>query len=299
MLGAFANGVDVPVVAAGQAVVDQNAPADVQPGHPRQVHIGPNAGGDERQVTVQHAAVPELQAAYAVIPQDGRSLLFQMKPHAGTGQATPQQVGGRKVQLLIHQPAHQVDDIDGHASVHQAGSGLQPQQPAADNRRLLGPGRGISDNLPAVVQRAKDKRPFLIGPFVGNQPVHRRHKRHAAGGDDQLVIRQQQAAGAIGHLPLAVNPNDGNASVEGNAVGRVPLPRVDEYVRGPVRPGEDARQQDAVVIPAILVANHGNVIAVLPAQGHHFLNKAGPRHSVADHHQPLFGRCCSHSSLPP
>ena len=290
VLGALANGVNVLVIPARQAVVNQNPPPHVQPGHPRQIHIRTDARRDDRHITPQRAAILKLQPGYAILPQQPGSLLLQLKRHPGILQPAQQQVARLRIQLLLHQPPHQVNDTDRQPPLHQPRRRLQTQQPASDHRRALRPGAGVLNNLPAVIQRPKDKSPPLVRPLVRNQPVHRRHKRHAPRGDDQLVIGQQQPPGAISRLALPVNPDDAHPRVQLNPVGRVPLRGVDENVLRPVRPRQNPGQQNPVVVAPVLIANHRDVILLLPAQRHHLLNKAGPRHPVADDHQPPLAR---------
>ena len=154
MLGALADGVHVLVVAAGEAVVDQNPPPHVQPGHARQVNVGPDSCRDNHHVAIQCIAVLELETRYALVAKDCGGQFFQMKAHSQVFQALLQQLAGLGVQLRVHQPAHEVDDVNLQPPVHQSARRFQPQQAAADDRRPTRSLRVLDDGC-TVVQGAE------------------------------------------------------------------------------------------------------------------------------------------------
>ena len=81
-----------------------------------------------------------------------------------------------------------------------------------------------------------------------------------------------------------VDPHPG---VQRHTARGVPGQRVDEDVRGAVMPGEDARQQDAVVVPVRLVAEDGHVEPVRAAPGEQIVDEPGAGHAVADHDETV------------
>ena len=164
--------------------------------------------------------------------------------------------------------------------------GFQPQQAAADYGRFLHL-VSVVDNFGAVVQRAEHEDAGLVGTIFFDQPVHRRHEGAAAGGDDQLVVGHQQPAGTVGHLPLAVDADDADAGVQLDAVLLVPVQRVDENVSRVMGAGQHTGQQDAVVVAAGFLSQHGDVVGFLTAQRHHLFHEAGAGHAIANDHEFL------------
>ena len=77
-----------------------------------------------------------------------------MEPDAQTLQALLQQLARLGVELGIHEPTHEVDDVDFEAAVHQAASGFQTEQTAADDGGFFGV-IGVIDDLGAIVESAK------------------------------------------------------------------------------------------------------------------------------------------------
>ena len=190
MFSALADGVNVLVVAAGQAIGYQDATPHVQTGHAGQVDVGPDAGGYDNHLAVQRCAVLELQAGYFAVAQYGRGQLLQMEPDPQSLQALLEQLAGQRVQLHVHEPGHQVNDVHLDAAVHQPAGCFQPQQAAADYGRFPHLA-SVVDDFGAVVQGAKHEHAGLVGTIFFHQPVHRRHEGAAAGGDDQLVVGHQ------------------------------------------------------------------------------------------------------------
>src|SRR5256712_12624898 len=65
----------------------------------------------------------------------------------------------------------------------EAARGLEPEQPTADDHRILA-ARRIGGDLVAVLESAEDEEPFLGGAVLPLHPLHRRLQRARAGGED-------------------------------------------------------------------------------------------------------------------
>ena len=66
-----------------------------------------------------------------------------------------------RVQLLVHQMAAEMDDMDFDAVVDQSPRRFQSEQPAADDGGFAAFG-GVAGDLVAVVNRAEDKNAVLV-----------------------------------------------------------------------------------------------------------------------------------------
>ena len=135
----------------------------------------------------------------------------------------------------------------------------------------------------AVVDRAKDERAVFQRPIVGHETVDRRQQRAAAGRDDQRcrTARRHRFAPITCRLD-EIEAFDPVAGMQPDAVGGVPRQRVDDDVVHAVGAGEDAREQDPVVVAVRLVAEHRDVEDLVAALGDHVLDESGAGHAVAD-----------------
>ena len=121
-------------------------------------------------------------------------------------------------------------------------------------------------------------RTFAIGGMTGLLPVAMTSVSYAL----------RQSAGRR-HLFLAqIDLLDARAGVKRDAVGRVPRHGVDEDVVGLVAARQHAREQNAVVVAARLVAEHRDVEAARAAALEQIFDESRARHAVADDDQPLF-----------
>ena len=177
--------------------------------------------------------------------------------------------------------------------VQQTFCRLEPQQAPANDRGARGLTRVRQDAV-AIGQRAKDKGPRLEPARVRRQAIDRGDQRAAARGNDELVVcfddgsRAGQTA-RPSHLSCGdVDRFHAHARMKCHAIGCVPRERVDEDVLGPVAAGEHARQQDAVVVAAGLVAEDGDRKLIAAAAREHVFHQPRARHAVADDDQAAF-----------
>ena len=187
-------------------------------------------------------------------------------------------------------------DLD--VEVEQAAGGLQAQQAAADHRGAARPCGVVADGG-AVVERAEHEDAAAVAAGLGEQAFHRRDKRRAAGGDDQLVVGLDAAVGAHHLALLPVHARHRDAGVQADVVLLVPGERVDEDVLRVVGACQDARQQDPVVVAVRLVAEDRDVEPRRVARDH-LLHQPRAGHAVANHHQPfprLHGRALRSDAL--
>src|SRR5262245_43012107 len=76
--------------------------------------------------------------------------------------------------------------------------------------------------------------------------------------------------------------------MERDAVGFVPLQRVQKDVLGFVRSRKDARQENAVVVAVWLVAKNNHLETVAAASCHDFFEQTRSRHPIPNNDQPFF-----------
>ena len=150
----------------------------------------------------------------------------------------------------------------------------RPPPITAARRRAPRPGAMMASQSSRV---RNTKTPGLNRPSAAAQALDRRHEGAAAGGDDQLVVGRRR--GRRRRRPcraLAVDARDARARVQGHAVLGVPVERVDEDVLGVVGAGQDAREEDAVVVAVRLVAEHRRCRSwSRPPRAHHLLERGG------------------------
>src|SRR6266851_2998714 len=285
VLRALAERVDVRV-AGGQIVTHDDAALDEEARLARQLHVGPDAGGDDHQVAGQIASVFESHAGDSLLAEDLLRVLAQVHVQAQLLEPGLEQRAAARVELHLHQVAHQVNDVHLEAMPQEAARGLQSEEPAADDHRLLA-ARRIPGDLVAVLERAEDEKPLLGSAVLGLPPLQRRAQRARAGCEDELVVGLDHPLHAVHYSRAQVEARGAHAGVQPDVVLLVPGERIDEDVGGLVALGENAGEQDAVVVAVGLVAEHGDLPARAAAPREQLLDETRAGHPVPDHHQPL------------
>ena len=103
--------------------------------------------------------------------------------------------------------------------------------------------------------------------------------------EDQLIERLLCPIAAKSDAPLAVDPFHPDSQPRADPVLPVPIDIVQNDVVGRFLPGQDARQQNAVVVGVSLVAENGYL--EIAAALEDLLNAGHARHSIAHHDQPF------------
>ena len=103
-----------------------------------------------------------------------------------------------------------------------------------------------------------------------------------------VSYRLDASVGSVHDPVRAIDRRHLHAGVQGHALLRVPVERIDEDVRGLLRTREDAREQDAVVVAERLLAEDRDLVSVATAAREHVFDQARPRHPVSDDDQPMF-----------
>jgi hypothetical protein len=192
-----------------------------------------------------------------------------------------QQVGCRRVELLVHQAARHVNDADLHSLAQQAVGRFQPEQAAADDHGLAAlPCRGQHRVDVVDVTEADHARQLV--------PRHGDDEGFRAGRDEQPVVSDREARRGVHDALLAVDAHHRVARVEQDAVGVVPCARVEHDVVHRLLAGQHGRQQDAVVVTVRFGAEHGDAVHV-GCQLEQLLDGPHARHAVADDDQRLPG----------
>ena len=205
-------------------------------------------------------------------------------------------LGACRVELHVHHPVHQVNHVNVETEVQQAARRFQPEQPAADDRRAAGASGALADLL-AVVECSEDEGARSQPAVIGAQPGDGRDERPAAGGEHEHVEGDAQVAAGRHATRGQVDMVHPRAGVERHAVGGIPLDRVDRDVARVVGPGQDAREQDAVVVAVRFVTEDGDIEPLAAASGQQVFDESGAGHAVADDDESSFGGQ-GRSSLP-
>ncbi len=205
VLGTFADGVNVGLVAAAQVFLDDDAAAHLQPGLLGQIDVGHHLGGDHDQIALQGLAVLESDTSDPVLAHDRGGEPVEADLDAQVLHRLLEYRAGLAVQLSVHQVAAQMHNVDRHALGQQTAGRFQAQQPAAADHRL-GAGLGRFHDHSAVVQRPEGENAGLESAFLVVHASHRGHVGAAAGGDDQLFVGFDDSASGIDRLGDAVDP---------------------------------------------------------------------------------------------
>ena len=286
---AFAEREDVGIGGA-HGVVDDDAALDREAGIGGEAGLGTDAHRHHHDVGGDHRAVLEQNSLNAVGADDrlGRGLAADMD--APPLQILFQEIARRRIELPLHQMAHQMQHRDIHAAGLQPGGRLEAQKPAADHHGLRARFSGGGDHRVGVVEIAvgHHARKVLTG--------HRDDEGRRAGGDHQPVVGRG-AGRRVDDLGIPVDPSDGIAEAAGDALRVVPGSVMgDDLVEG-LLPRQHRRQHDPVVVPPRLGAEEGDVegsgrvldqMLQHPARGH----------SCADHDETLGHHAASFFVLP-
>src|SRR5215203_2553097 len=214
------------------------------------------------------------------------ALLVEVDLHSHRLERSLEQVPRRRIELHLHEVRAQMYHVHFEPALEQPARRLEPQQPAADHgsaRRL----RHVAEDAIAVVEGAEREQPFLHLRAVAAQAFQWRHERTAARREHQHVVRLEDSGVPAHQLRVAVDRGDAHAGVQRDAVRCIPLERIDEGVLDLVRAGEDSREQDAIVVAVRLVAEHDDLVAVVPATRDELLDEPRTDHPIPDHDEPL------------
>ena len=296
VLGALAHGKHARCAAcrrprASEVVADDDAAIDFEAGVGGKLRVGPDAGGDHDEIAFQRSAVRELETLDMAVSKNGRRASGKVSNEAHLLELAAKNIAGARIELRLHQMRHQMNDVGFQAPVQKAAGRFQPQQPSANHSGAARGLRAAHDAL-AIVQRAKHEHTLLEDAVLVAHVRERRNDGAAAGGDDQRVVSLRQPAGRRHRSVVQINLLDALAGMKRDALGRVPRHRIDEDVVGLVAAREHAREQDAVVIAAGLVAKHHDVEAARAPAPQQIVDKPGARHTVADDDQSLFTHRC-------
>ena len=291
MLGALAHGKHVRnrhiAGTTREIVAHDDAPVDFQACVGRERRVGTNARGDHDQVASQTAAIGELETLDMPVSQDAGRPRGEMRGEAHLLELAAKHIGRAGIELRLHQVRHQVDHVRLETPVQKATRRFQSQQPSADHRGRARGRRGAHDAL-AIVQRAKHEYALLERAVLVADVGERRDDGAAAGCDNQLVVLLREAVSGDDLLRAHIDPLDPLACMERDVPGRVPGHRVDEDVIGLVAARQHAREKNAVVVAARLVAEHHDVEAASAPAAEEIVHEPRARHAVADDDQALF-----------
>ena len=290
MLGALAHHVDVAIVDRSHLIVDDERALDGQTGSRGDVAIGLDAGGDHHHVALERRTIGKAQPLDGRVAEQRGRVLPEQDLQAEPFHPLAEDGTRRAVELLLHQVAREMDDRYLQAEVLQTARGLETEEPAADDRRAL-PAAGVRRDVAAVAQRTEHEHPAHERAVRGTQAFNRRKKRTAAGRDDQLVVGLGLAVFVDDVPGLAQDAGNTPAGTKANPLLGVPRKRVQEDLVFTCGAVQHVREQDAVVVAGRLVAVHRDLELLAAAARQDLLDRACPRHPVADDGEPL---TCAH-----
>ena len=296
MLDALAHRVDAGVIGE-HGVVHHDAALAVEPGLLGQGHVGADAHGHDHQVRRDLGTVGEAHPGDPVAlvrdgqyprgagsgpwdAQDGRGLGRHQELQSPVLQGRLEHGRRGGVELTLHQAVQDVNHGHLHALAQQTIGRLQPQQSAPDDHRVfVVPGRsqhGVHVGDVAIAQNPRQ----VVARDRDDEGV-------GARGQQQAVIGHRQPRAGT-HGPF--DPVDGLhrvPGVQGYAVLGIPVTAVEDDLIHRLLPGQDRREQDAVVVGVRLGTEDGDVVEVR-LQLEEFLDGTHPRHAVTDQDQALF-----------
>ncbi len=172
-------------------------------------------------------------------------------------------------------------DGDLHALGAQTIGRFQPQQSAADDDRPGMLSRRLQHGIDVVQVAERDD----SGQVVSG---HRKHDGLRAGRQQQAVVGSLDTGLGSDSAPHAIDADDRVAAVQSDAMFAVPGRRMQHDLLDPLLPGEQRREQNAIVVAVRFGAEHLDVVAV-GCDLQQFFDGTHAGHAVTDHHQPPLG----------
>jgi hypothetical protein len=153
-------------------------------------------------------------------------------------------------------------------------------------------GRCALHDALTIVQRAKHEYALLEHTLLIAYVRKRWNDRAAAGGDDEGVVWLREPIRCFHPLRVHINLFDTPACMKRDAFGGIPRRGIDENVVRLVRARQDAREQNAVVIAARLVAEHHDIETIRAAAREEIVHHPGAGHPISDNDKALFTHRC-------
>ncbi len=273
MFGAFAERKDVRV-RGHHPVVDDDAAVDGDAGILGKARGRADADGHDHHIAGDDAAVIQLDTLDLVGAKDPLGIGLGDDVDAAFGERLFEQIGGRRIELTVHDGRVEVNDGHLHALPLQPVSSLQAQQPGADDDGAALGARNLDHLL--------DIGEIAVGENAGQLVTRNRDdERERTGGDDKLVIGCGDAVGRGDRLRLAVDLSDPCTLVQCHAMGGVPMVIVDDDVVVALFAGQNRREHDAVIVDARFGVEDGHVETTGGLFEQLFQHATG-RHAVAD-----------------
>jgi hypothetical protein len=263
-----------------QRVVHDDAAFAVNAGFFRQLDVRAYAHRHDHEVGGDFPPVLEAHALYMLLADDLLGLRAEQEFHAALFERAVQHCSGHFVELAFHQRPGKMYHGDEHAALFQPVGRLQAQQPAADDdgvaQRLGGADHGVHV---VDVAEAED-----AGQLAAR---HRDNERIGTGGQQQPVVAGGGAIPGDDFPCPPVDFSDFAILVQRDAVGRVPRLVVQQNVGKGLFARQHGREQDTVVVPVRLGAEHGDVVHVRRGL-EQFFERAHAGHAIADQYQLFF-----------
>ena len=269
-------------------IVHDDRALDREPRPHADLGIRPDARGDDDEIAGKLAAVLEPKTRDFIVARHFGGGLADMNVDVHALDRLLQNATAGIVELHLHQMAGEVDDMRFTAEDHHAARGFEPQQAAADGHRHPALPRVIDDGA-AVIEASIAEDARLELSIVHPNAFDGRNERAAARRDEKLVIGLADAALGGDDPRGTVDLVDPLPRMKRDPMVRIPVERVDQDFIRRLRPVEDVRQHDPIVIAIRFVPKHHDVEKIGAAARKDLFDRAGARHSVSDDNEFLLG----------
>ncbi len=114
-------------------IVDHHAAVDGNARFFREQRVRPDAGGEYHGIRLDPPPVGEFDAFDLGFAMDARGVGVEQHVDALALDQRLQEIGGRRIELALHQPVHQMQQRHRRAGFRQPIGRFQAEQPAADH----------------------------------------------------------------------------------------------------------------------------------------------------------------------
>ncbi len=284
VFGAFADGVDIGV-GSFEVVVNDDPAVDLETGEFAEVGVGADAGGDDDQIGGDFEAAGEADAGGVAVAEDGGGALVEKDFDAEGFDFRAEIAAADGVKLAFHQAVAKMDDGDVAALDLQTASGFQAEEPAADDDGFRA-GLGAVEDPLGIGEGTPGADAVLLDAFDAGD------ERLRAGGNEELVVGGDAAVVAGDRPHGGFDGGDADAEAEGDLVFEVPGERIQRDVVNRLLAGEDARQENAVVVDMGLIAEDRDFEVMVVAKD--LFETADAGHAVTDDDELLFELFAGH-----
>ena len=284
MLRALADSEDRGVTRA-HVIIDDDAASYLEAGLLREFDTRADAYSDHHEVRIDALAALEDHALDTCVRAScGRSVKshsLALKEHPDTEalDCVTQQRTPCCVQLLLHEPGHEVHDRGIHLALGDSARRLKTEESTSDHHGASRAAALRQDCLD-IVEGAK----YVHTPSA--RAFHRWDEGLRSGGEDQAVVGCLSAGFIVDHAPRAIDRHGSHARAQLDAALFVPVGVMGDGLAAVALSGEKSGEEDPIVSGVRFLTEHSGTPSRIPLQRGIEAGKAS--HAVADHDEPSF-----------